>query len=691
MTSGFGDTRSSVSLSLVIALDEFGQEVLDQIETHIKALPLAAQHAIRLVPSPSTPETISQFRADLSDARNTDAIRELGWLVAGRSAGVIRIRYWLLWDCDTSGELPTAITELQTSDPSAEFCGVRRERVHYDRTTIDPNISLMIATEQLNTGETIQREDLVGSLAGLVLASLLPTFPGSTLSTPGTISTAGFAGFYGIVGPARTQLSHWIARKLLKDHLQTDPLAGNPVLPPPITEILELASPRRLCVSLFDARWVEGLGRSGIPAAPRWDGDKFRADLNEAAIALSLEEIDERDWALRLGEYSRGFDMTIAYEWKTILERTAPKLSSALIEAVSPRMDALLNQTAYSPGAVRRTLEEMSSQIEEKRVPAGSTNGDLETALRDLASAVESRPNALALGLRLGLWVLPALIVGAMILSHLYDGIRGTVFPVVWMVASGGLAAAWFLLRIQSAHRRVLQSRNDAISVMVGRQEAILAENALGYLDEILVALRVEIDRWSVQLESYRSVLEGALETLHARLEEPLAGSMTLGPVLRSPEEYEVLFGKSVLSPQEWIQSAAEGGALARLGEGGRDHDTLSSEFVSWVETRLGEASPGIQIPGYGELWEIRRDVRKASQAVEDAFQILFERAVPPASEPLGIEQRLFGVHRDIWSKTEETLERNPDLQGATAFEVKEIPILFCMRAAAFLGGNVEP
>ncbi|MBM3321661.1 MAG: hypothetical protein FJY73_13445 [Candidatus Eisenbacteria bacterium] len=684
--TGFETARPHAALNLVIALDEFGTEVVALLRQHLTVLPEPLQRTVRIVePSDGDLGTaISGARAAVTDRTNLEMIEAGGWAVEGRSLDRIRIRTWLLWSCRSSGAIPETVRTIVSAGPEATYLCCRFEDADREDTPSEvlPSLSLVCIGSIAQSGETVTRLEVVAIAAGLVLASLLPSFSLDAVHRPGTRACPGFSGFYGLVGPSAERLARHVAFALVPEQLSSDPHAlGVQDLPEPARRLLEEMSPERLGIQLFHPEPGGVAPEQAIPAHPTWTQEgRLEVALNRSEVGLGLEDVPETEWPRRLRRYSSSFDRTRATTWRMLMERASRTIAERVDERFGPSFRRLLDSLPHAPSCCRQILHEIGVRIREERTSAADPTGDFEAALLDLREAIAVRPNPITLSLRTILWVVPALVFGAIGIRGLYDDFRGLAYSISWSVLGALASAAWVFWKVWKSHRRIRSSQDHAIDILIRRQEWILSRNAIAYLDEIVQGLADRAAEAESALARNVQELEEATRALGDSLNPDVAAALTFGPVLRKRGEYEQLFRELALDRNRWLEDAVEGGEFASVGTDHKSAVTFAESLERWCRTRL-EGRIAVHLPGFADLWRIRAEIGGEGESLERSAEALIRRAAPLTREALQTEWRRLGVSRELVSRISPVIEGNPNLAGVEIDAIEELPILCCVRS----------
>jgi len=371
--------------------------------------------------------------------------------------------------------------------------------------------------------------------------------------------------------------------------------------------------------------------------------------------------------------------MTIGYLWRRQLEEGAAHLAEDIRNSFVDQVRTFLTEFPHSPDRIARTLEQIEDKREESYRPADrEVISDLDSTLSDLEEAVAERPNRLVLSLRLAVWVVPALIAGSIALNGLYEGTRGIIFPVLFLLLGAALAISWALWHIQSARDEMKEARDEALETTARRQEALVAENTVEYLNgTVLDALQTAVNQSRTELDEYNATLRQAHENLSTSAEESLEAPLTFEPILSNPAEYDRALERIVDDLADWLQEAVKDEILSV------DEDTgaLSEKTVDWCKRHLHNHLDEHSAASLKTLWEIRKSEREEDN-LADALDSLWHFSTPLAEsryapDPSSESQIVLLPERF------DTTNLGSDETGFSKDVVQELqtaPLLICLR-----------
>jgi len=672
-----------IALVTVTGWGDYGRNVVTEVRELASLLPSGFEQGLRFADGdPAQPDELCRLRTQVASREVIDALQQDGWEVEGQDAGRYSVCHLLVGDVADAAGMLAAAEAVQREHPGDTFrftlrCTNANEVLGaWPLPDTAPAAYLVSPTSQSDLA--LDEQELVAIAAGAILTSLAPEGREELSTTRGGAGAFGFAGYYGLAGALRRRLAESVARALVESHL-----AGRPVreasIPEPqgVTAFLERFSPRPLALALFDPRRLGELRPEPIPARAAWaGGETLQVTLDRGAFAAELRRGEELHWSRRIRRLSRTLDMSLATLWRQQLGRAASDLCEELRQRVVSDFRGVLETLPYAPAWAERLLAEIDKRLAVKRSAMGSAGDELEPALAALDAAVAARPNPLVLAARMALWVAPALIAAGGILAALYPDLRAPAFTTGLVAGGLALAAGAVVLRIHRAHRAVMRARNRALAVVLGRQEALLSQNAIAYLADVLATLRQELDQARHDLESHRRALgETALE-LEKRTAEPLAESRALAPVIARPEEIAEAHAALAIDLGTWLLAWTGSGALAGLHDPSSAPTLFLDRTVAWCEARI-LAGTALHVPAFGHLWAIRKRQR-GSGTVEQALASLWRRAAPCVTAPLaGDEAAAVLAPADIHAElTRAELPCPPD----QLHEASTMPLLCCLR-----------
>ena len=687
-------------LTSILGLDEFGDGVLSLVKTQLTVLPEPLQHSTCVAPRPSQGKNVApeilETRERLASLDNVDQIEsEPEWTVARRGDRV-SVHHFVVGEHSSMQQvagLASAIDEENPLDRVTGICFQENLDDHVDdlRQENFPSWSrLFICSSTNRNGEEVETEAVQSTIAVLVITSLLHDLPGSNSSST-KFSTFGGAGLYGLTGPALRKLATHLARDLIAHHRSR--VTDDQELPQQLSAFVDDHDPRELGRRLFLDTDLQPqvsaentpLTTEPIPAMPEWNDNRLSVSMSEGRLGLELTGPgEEGEWASQIQNYARSFDMTIGYQWRRQLEEGAAHLAEDIRNSFVDHVRSFLTEFPHSPDRVARTLEQIEDKLEESYRPADrQAISDLDSTLSELEEAVAERPDRLALSLRLAVWVVPALIAGSIALNGLYEGTRGIVFPVLFLVLGAALPIGWALWRIQRARDEMKEARDEALETTVRRQEALVAENTVEYLNgTVLNALQGAVSESQTELDEYEDTLKQAHKNLSASAEESLDAPLTFEPILSEPEEYDRALELIVDDLTDWLQEAMNDEVLS-VDE---DADALPEKTVDWCEQRLQNHLQGHSAAPLKTLWEIRKSERAEEDNLTDALDSLWHFSTPLAEsryapDPSSESQIVLLPERFDTSKLGGDAT---DFSKEVIQELQTAPLLICLRMGRF-------
>ncbi len=240
------------------------------------------------------------------------------------------------------------------------------------------------------------------------------------------------------------------------------------------------------------------------------------------------------------------------------------------------------------------------------------------------------------------------------------------------------LGAGAVIRRVLAAHRVVLRARDSALDIVLGHQEALLSQNALAYLADLIGLLRQGVEQCRNDLEQATAHLGAANLELDGALAGALPESPGLAPALVRRDEYQAALDDLRLDGDEWVAEACSAGMFAGLHDGGLDRSGWRDRLVAWCTERIA-ADKGCHKPDYGRLWQPRALLR-GQGALTEAIKLLWDRSVACADAPaVGSEIALFVLPLDLDAGAGKAAE-SASAQTAKVVETTVVPLACCAR-----------
>jgi len=692
----FKDDQESVNLTLICGIDSFGREALKIVKDQISVLPQALQAATHIIDrqiteSSQAADAISDGRRSLTLIDNINHIEsELGWEVSKR-ANQTTVQHIIVGKLSTMLEMKGLAALVAADHRFDAFTGVtysedyNTQRQSLDSGSFSSWSQVLVTTSTNRRGEEVSLAAVQSSIAGMLLVSMLQGSLDSNRSRT-TFSTFGFAGLYGMTGPALNKLAEHAAYKLIDSHLSSAESTEGQRL---VSKLVERHNPQKLARSLFESEEQPlvsmdetPIPSGNIPAIPSWENSKLFVSLDRGELGIDLTPPGKEDvWVKQIREHVRAFDMTLSYAWRRQLEGKASRIAENLEEHLVETVEGLLNDLPHSPGQVAKAIQNIEEKANANYAPVEDPTSDLEDAFDKLRNAIVKRPSAPVLSVRLAVWVIPALVAGASIISGLYVGPRSILFPALFAAVGVASAVGWTIWRVQKSRNQIKEARDRALEMVVRRQEAILSENAIGCLrDPVLVSLRKALQSAKSRVDKYVDALQAAKHDLSDITKEELATPITFEPVLSLPEEYDQALDQSMIDASEWLKQAVDD----RVLEAEKSGDDLLQDVVKWCTERIEAQTANHAALTFAELWEIRQRVKEDS-SIQKAFSALWKLAAPLVSSEYAPEStselRLIVVPDELDPSHVDGLMRNIDSEATRKSET--IPLLCCFRAGA--------
>ncbi len=682
------ESSSPVRLTVVVGWGPFGAEVASELNRLLPALsdPLLHAASVHVVgESEDVAESLNSARSALVSLENTERIRRAGRAIDGETVDRPRVRHWVVWDRQEIGHAPSGLSDIIVLNPTDFFAAI------VGGVTDGPlppggdwpvGLRPFSLGPTLATGEQISRADVVRSVAGLLFGTLLPSLAIDLDVPPKRAGTFGFSAAVGLSGASLQRLGEHLAQRVLTVHLDSAHRDRGGSLPAVAADLIEEHDPRRLGERLFDPRQLPRLRPEPIPAQVKWnEHSELDVKLGGGALGLQLAAHEPHAWSQRLRELSRAFDLTVAFRWRRQLELAARIIAAEIRRTFVPRCVTLLDSLPFSPTFVEEALATLEDRLSAERKPIPDRSNDLERVLHELDARVAALPNPLALALRMALWTIPLLTVGASVVHAWYLGSPRALFlPVIFVVVVAVGAIAGVLLRLVRSHQHLANARARAIGVVVARQEAFLSGNAMACLDEVLRELRGQLGVARQSVAAYRETARGALSSLEASVHSDLASSLTMDAVLTRPSEYRDTADHLQPQLEEWLKDAAKAGILSPPRASRSPGDAWAAALADWCAERV-QLGTGMRAPTFAELWEIRRKHRD-SGTLEECIGALVRRAVPLSRAPIRGGPIILAVPPSMGPQVAAICGADRNLSGVQVREITEIEAFICLRTA---------
>lgn len=677
-----------VRLTGICGLGERGGEVLGVFATHLATLPEALRLAVATAAAKGSSDleaTLTGLEDQLLRRQTVEAIEGLGWRVEGREGIAVELDLVVVGGFQ---EAQTARSELEASGRRWQRPGIRLRWVCLcdsvagvleEALRWPENQPLDLVGTQCSSNLRVDPGQLPSVVAAFLMAFLIPDLR-ARLEVGSQVASLGAAGYYGPTGLLYQRLGAFVARRLIELHLREEGVrTGRQLLPGELEKFLANFSPEELALRLFDPRLFDELHMRPIPAVPQWTGDgTLLVRLDRAAIALELEGLSPRLWSDHIRRFSRGFDMSLATVWRQKMGRAARVLREEIAGSFLPRFQELLGRLAFSPAWMRRLLAELRQRLQARRPPLPMESGDLKPALESLDKAVAALPNMVALVARTLLWVLPAAVVGTTILFAAYPPPRAWALTTLLLataavVTVGGVLGPWM-----AARGRLYAARDRAVDLVHRRQEAIVSQNALAYLQDLVATLSVSADRAQRCLEDYCARLREAAQKLHEELETPFEEDSFFAPVVARPQELEAFFQRLGIDEELWLKEAVAQGLFAVTESGLPNSWWL--KLTAWCAERLSSGATGVGVPSFGDLWMIRSEVR-GEPPIGEALQRLWQKAEPLCEcEQGSTERAVFLLPVGLRAAAGVAWARLPQFRPEEGLVEANMPLLICVR-----------
>lgn len=684
------EQKRSLLLTAMCGVGPLGERVAERLTDIIGGFPEALQLGIRVAHArgADASKKLQDLRLELVDLKNTETLESMGWYAQGSRLDQLKVCMIVVWEEGSETGLPD-LSWVEGEHLGDVLHGVCVRPSLHDVLTRDGDQKLECFSTidyivpKLETGQQIDPSEFEAAIAGFLSLYVLFDATVSSREIERKARTFGFAGKVGLSGDALAQMAAHISHDLLARHLE------NRELPPDLPAGQDLArwlsrhSPEELLKDLLIPTSKGGCARSVIPVVTRWiDGGSGRileTELDDANLAITLLKHKMETWPEEVRGFAHAFSMTHSVRWKMIVEEAAQRLSAQVADRLVPDLLDVANRLPHSIAHLRRALDKLKERIATPRSPIEVASVDFDGAVDDLQTAIQERPNPFWLVLKTAMWALPAIVLGSLGLDVLFTGLRGVIFPVGWAGLIVVLATALVLQRIASANRRIQRVRDRALRAMMGQQEAILSENLVGYLSEVVTVLETELVNAEAKLDQLEATWRHDLETLASKTAIGLEAPLTLEPVLTTPDEYKDAVRSLGLDGETWLLDALGAGLFTEDTSGST---AASSRLLKWTVRRL--ETPGeVPLPDFRKLWEIRQRHRGGDSLREVVGQ-LWRRAAPLTDNPPNEPANLFLTPLELTDEVGQLAEGADYPDGVEVRPLAELPLLGCIRRGSF-------
>ncbi len=644
-----GADTPSVTLSVLAGVGARGERITHLLEDLVASLPEPLKAAIRVVHGADAAALLQQVRAaraSLTDQVNTERILAGKWQVEGRDTGGVRVQLCIAAAEGEDAGLDQTVRTLQNDNGSDT---IRTITIATNPVDVTPagearGVRRYFVGPRNAAGETTGDDAIIGSVAGALLLFALPGSRPGPDPTEDRAATFGLSAFHGVIGASRRQLARHLAAALLAIHgrpaseVDQQRFQGQD-----LAEFVQDHSLETLLPRLFDPRLFDTGRTEPIPAVPQIDDNRLvEITLDRGAVALKLAPGEETLWSEQLVRYSRTLEMTVAVRWRRQMESAFRNLARTVPDALVERVRTYVARTVNGHALMRDALERVRTDHEHELLSLPDPSARLEPALRELDHAVAARPGALDLWLRTALWVLPAAGAAALVLTRLMDDDREKWFAlgVAVLVAAAGVLGV--VQRLDAARQRILKSRDRAVAIILDRQEAILSQNAVGYVQDLVALLRRGRESALEFLAKDEEAITVARRTLDEALARPVEGPVTFEPVLRTRKEYEEAHRLLNANTDQLLEGLGGEDGLSPQAVQIAHNMALPEWLTTWCDARIVEGRAVRPIP-FSSAWEIRLKGRPEGN-VHDELAALQRRAEPLGSVEMSCKQMAMRV-----------------------------------------------
>lgn len=688
MAFEFRTGRPGITLTVVAGSGAFGEGVVKRFEEMLGLLPQEAAPAVRLRTSAASTlkDQLLSARSELVQAPVVEKIETAGWSVQGREAGRIEVQHLVVADEGTFGDVAAQLCAVQN-----EFAvdSVRLVVLCTNATKLlgewplpqDVGPSVLLVSPIAASGAIIPETQLTGEVAGTILLHLFPEISDRLIRAGHTVESSGFAGYCGLAGNALERLAQHAAVAITTLQLDAKRVAqGTEREPGLITKFVGEWSPQALGLRLFDPRLVGGLHVTPIPAVPTWaDDGTLLIRLDRAAVAVQLPDRTPAGWSASIRKISRTFDMSRTSVWRQQLQQAAAALTWDMVSRVQREFRNAEESLVFAPAWCERALQTLGERASAPRRAMPVHEAGLDEPLAALDSAVAARPNAFVLAGRHALWLAPALVAAATVLHALYPPGRAAIFSVLAAAAGVAVAGAALVRKLAKAHETVIAARDRAIDTVIVRQEAIMSQNAVGYLEDLVGKLREVLHLCEQELGNNRRILSNGLQRLTQAVTTELPGTPPISAVLSQPAEFVCLFEHLDTPTQRWLVEAVNDVKIWAFSEDSENVGSWPERLADWCGRKIARQEDGVKLPSWGELWDVRRKTRQES-GLTTVATTLWQRAEPMTDAPRQIETLLWVAPPDLVTELRSATSE-AGLEGADVIETRSVPLVCCVRS----------
>lgn len=677
----------SIALSIVVAVDDFGHEAVKALDELLLSLPAVYRHCVRTQPNRDD-AALSALRSELADLENTERVKELGHTVLGSDAGSLRVHLYFVGELKSQSLTPGDMEDIVSAHPEdlvSFIClgedgsaPTKEELRRICNTSARPYLVTPTAG-----GHGLSRNTIVGGVAGFIFTSISHRADAAGFPDQDSVYSFGFAGKIGLTEVAKSRLAKHVSVKLGKLQLEPDVHARGADSRQSLDDWIERFSPSGLGVSLFSPAMASARDSDRIPAIVTWVpdelGDCLSIQLDRAEIALQLDENKPRTWAESIRKFSRVFDMSRAVQWRLMLERAQAATGETIRNEMLSSFKTILGHMVQPMHECKQGLAEIQHRLDHRMVAEIRPDRDFETSLSELDEAVKAQPNVLALFLKMAIWVIPASIIGAGLFDLLYSGFRGVLFPSLYALTLVAIGVGWPLSLVSKARRRLNRARDKAIDIMVTRQEGIISENAVGYLQELVPLAADVVTEAEQSLEAHIEQLNTMVRTLESEIASELPSPLTLEPVITSEKEYRLVVENLGIDSRAWLKESVAAGCFA-VGAQKESQDSSDKSYgpESWCQRRI-EDPDHVQLPAFETLWNIRSQCR-GSGSLDDAISEVWRRSAPFSGDGIHSGIGLFTCTLDLFERVKSLAKNSGDFSNAETEVSEDAPILACLR-----------
>lgn len=702
--------KKTLALTVTAGIGEFGQQVIKAIDSFHSVLPDVLKSAWQLFPvdptqsADSFSDAMDGARAVLLNRKNTAYILDSGYEIEGRRGQTeIRIRNIYIWSSDDYGStIPESVLESIESRPGDSHIGFCYESeakpVNLEKLHVPPAFAHHIVENTLHSGEIIEQDGLVSSLAGVILTGFLPNTEFDMAKNIGAVSSVGFSGKFGLIWSSKRHMANLLVDRVLRHHLSLPQEEVERLgLPPEMEALADKLDPHRMGLSLFDAETAGVLMSQRIPVRPSWSSGNLDVDMNDEELSCDLHTHEKPDWPNQIRIYARAFSMSLLWKWKMIIGKAVGNIQERVLTTLLPFVEQCLDTMSYGPSYCEFMLKRIRSKTdEERRTRAIGTVGFTQN-LSDLKKSIASLPDLPALAARTLIWLGPAIYLlirfaGTAYSSETGGTLKATLIGALSCLIVLVLAGVYVYRKMKTSEERLYTARDASIHSLAVVEAGVLSANAAAELGNLVSELRTVIESCNQRINSYRMNLNTALMKNSEILEKVSTDRYAvLSPVLRDIDEYEHLLETNMRVKFELLLDRIVSDTDILKGQFFQDSHSeeiqkkLSDKFMDYLDDR----KLILELPGLKAIISSISSLGKRKINSLSVVSDMIRDTVPMTSrDDLGQEEFILGVPEDMLERVEKDIQ---ELKGVTEPEVVDMgdfQFLFCISRAVLETGR---